>query len=247
MLFPQVARMGVEPINSQRFKLRRFSGLRTVPCISSPGGTRTPDPLLVRELPSPLGHRTMLFQWTYRELHSDLRLATPVSSYWTISPSFRSGSRETRTRKRLAPPLVFKTSSSSSRMTSVLSCGSWNRTNGLLVQSQASLPAATTPHRSCSMTPVRSHGSHQAAEVGIEPTNSWFKARHHYQQRLLRISKSALRESNPPRQVGSLEPLPLGQGHNCLKRKERESNPQGIMNCSSRFERGSVASRLDLP
>ena len=28
-----------------------------------------------------------------------------------------------------------------------------------------------------------------------------------------RISKSALRESNPPRQVGSLEPLPLGQGH----------------------------------
>ncbi len=26
------------------------------------------------------------------------------------------------------------------------SCGSWNRTNGLLVQSQASLPAATIPH-----------------------------------------------------------------------------------------------------
>ena len=83
----------------------------------------------------------------------------------------------------------------------------------------------------------------QAAEVGIEPTNSWFKARHHYQQRLLRIlregraglepareyltgtcsatelptqniaSKSALRESNPPCQGGNLVPLPLGQEH----------------------------------
>ena len=30
-----------------------------------------------------------------------------------------------------------------------------------------------------------------------------------------RIAKSALWESNPPRQVGSLEPLPLGQGHIC--------------------------------
>jgi hypothetical protein len=29
----------------------------------------------------------------------------------------------------------------------------------------------------------------------------------------LRAGESALRESNPPRQVGSLEPLPLGQGH----------------------------------
>ena len=85
---------------------------------SSPGGTRTPDPLLVRELPSPLGHRTMLFQWTYRELHPNLPRARPVSSCWTISPSFRSGSRETRTHKRLLPPPVFKTGSSSGRMTS---------------------------------------------------------------------------------------------------------------------------------
>jgi hypothetical protein len=29
----------------------------------------------------------------------------------------------------------------------------------------------------------------------------------------LRAGESALRESNPPRQVGSLEPLPLGQEH----------------------------------
>ena len=60
---------------------------------------------------------------------------------------FCSGSRETRTHKsRLRLP-VFKTGPSSSRMTSVTaSCGSWNRTNGLLVQSQALLPTATTPH-----------------------------------------------------------------------------------------------------
>ena len=55
------------------------------------------------------------------------------------------------------------------------SCGGRNRTYGLLIQSQASLPTATTPQS--------------------------FSAR------------SALRESNPPRQIGSLEPLPLGQGH----------------------------------
>ena len=47
------------------------------------------------------------------------------------------------------PPPVFKTGSLSGRMTSVRvapkSSGSWNRTNDLLVQSQASLPTATTP------------------------------------------------------------------------------------------------------
>jgi hypothetical protein len=37
--------------------------------------------------------------------------------------------------------------------------------------------------------------------------------------------ESALRESNPPRRVGSPAPLPLGQGH--TRRKVRESNPQG--------------------
>ena len=68
------------------------------------------------------------------------------------------------------------------------SSGGRNRTYGLLIQSQASLPTATTPE--------------------------W----------LLHI-KSALRELNPPRQLGRLAPLPLGQGH--AQRKERESNPQG--------------------
>jgi hypothetical protein len=38
-------------------------------------------------------------------------------------------------------------------------------------------------------------------------------------------NKSALRESNPPRQLGRLAPLPIGQGHG--RRKEGESNSQG--------------------
>ena len=67
--------------------------------------------------------------------------------YTRDTHSIVSGSRETRTHKSRSRPPVFKTGSSSGRMASV-SCGSWNRTNGLLVQSQASLPTATTPHRS---------------------------------------------------------------------------------------------------
>lgn len=54
--------------------------------------------------------------------------------------------------------------------------------------------------------------SQTIAGAGIEPAHSWFKATDFYQQKLPRI-ESALRESNPPVQIGSLAPLPLGQGH----------------------------------
>jgi hypothetical protein len=113
--------------------------------LSSPGGTRTPDPLLVRELPSPLGHRTVV-EWTHPDSHRDLWHATPASSCSRDEPSLRSGSRETRTHKRLFVATCFQ-----DRLLiqpddfRPLSCGSWNRTNGLLVQSQASLPTATVP------------------------------------------------------------------------------------------------------
>jgi hypothetical protein len=66
------------------------------------------------------------------------------------------------------------------------SCGSWNRTNGLLVQSQASLPTATVPHRSRFMTHRPSRGSRRAAGAGVEPADSWFKATHFYRQKLPR-------------------------------------------------------------
>ena len=53
-------------------------------------------------------------------------------------------SRDSNPQARQAPA-VFKTVSSSSRMTSVVSCGSWNRTNGLLVQSQVSHTSSDDP------------------------------------------------------------------------------------------------------
>ena len=59
--------------------------------------------------------------------------------------------------------------------------------------------------------------------------DSWFKARQPTVSTIpgmiISHCQSALRESNPPLQLGRLAPLPLGQGH--MKRKERESNPQG--------------------
>jgi hypothetical protein len=55
--------------------------------------------------------------------------------------------------------------------------------------------------------------------------------------------QSALRESNSPVQLGRLAPLPLGQEH--MKRKERESNPQGFR--STVFETAAIANWLALP
>ena len=49
---------------------------------------------------------------------------------------------------------------------------------------------------------------------------------------------------NPPRQVGSLEPLPLGQGHVSSRRKVRESNPQS---CEARPGSSGVPSPVGLP
>ena len=62
----------------------------------------------------------------------------------------------------------------------------------------------------------------------IRTSTTWFKARQPTVSRSPTCyrCKSALWESNPPRQLGRLAPLPLGQGH--IKRKERESNPQGL-------------------
>ena len=56
---------------------------------------------------------------------------------------------------------------------------------------------------------------------------SWVKARRPTASRspITSSTRSALRESNPPSQLGRLGPLPIGQGH--VRRKERESNPQG--------------------
>ena len=68
----------------------------------------------------PLDHGAAFLKWTHRESHPDLQRAELASSCWTMSPiSALSGRRGTRTPKRLAPPPVFGTGSSSGRMPSV--------------------------------------------------------------------------------------------------------------------------------
>ena len=114
-------------------------------------------------------------------------------------------------------PPVFETGSSTSRMTS-RNCVGRNRTHVTTVQSRLPVPAQAPPHQM----------SVCIAGAGIEPANPSFKATDFYQQKLPRIVKSALRESNPPVQLGRLAPLPLGQGHVQVssKRKRWDSNPQ---------------------
>ena len=53
------------------------------------------------------------------------------------------------------------------------SSGGWSRTNGLLVQSQASLPTATAPDRAASLTQHHAPNSGRTTRTSI----AWFKAR----------------------------------------------------------------------
>ena len=128
------------------------------------------------------GHRSGMDAWICRSGTRHQHL--PVRA---MSPRLRSGSRETRTHKRFAPPPVFKTGS---RAPTVgwsqpdgfrpLSCGSWNRTNGLLRPTSGRCPepgvttnsncSAMSSFISCSTTRTTVHGSLKAAGVGIEPT-----------------------------------------------------------------------------
>jgi hypothetical protein len=50
--------------------------------------------------------------------------------------------------------------------------------------------------------------------------------------------KSALRESNPPRQVGSLEPLPLGQEHTLFRAEGEGVEPVKALVALDRFRGG---------
>ena len=116
---------------------------------SGPGWTRTTDLLLVRKLPLPLGYRTESNEkWTHRELHPNPRFAGPMSSCWTMSPNIRRRAEAVglEPTSGMFPPPVFKTGSSSSRMTSVIfKLRELESNQRLRVQSPASLPAATIP------------------------------------------------------------------------------------------------------
>ena len=110
--------------------------------------------LLVRKLPLPLGYRTgSNIKRIHRESHPNPRFAGPMSSCWTMSPNVRRHRAEAvglEPTNGLHPPPVFKTGSSSSRMTSVIvQLRELESNQRLRVQSPASLPAATTPQWLC--------------------------------------------------------------------------------------------------
>ena len=153
---------------------------------SSPGWTRTTDRLLVRELPSPLGHRTICaLQWTHSDLHRDFRHATPVSSCWTMSPILCRRFAFCDPSSRHAPK-----DSNPDQLGWNQSCCHYTRDAYLSAEGENSNPNRLAP------PPVFKTGSsfgrmpstcQQAPGVGIEPTASWFRARRHYQQQLPRI------------------------------------------------------------
>jgi|HubBroStandDraft_6_1064221.scaffolds.fasta_scaffold03777_4 hypothetical protein len=157
---------------------------------------------------------------------------------------FAGGSRGTRTHKRPEAATCFRDRllirPDDFRCLFCPSCGSWNRTSGLLSQSQASLPTATVPQ--CSVKDV-CHASKVRGE-GFEPSSPASKtgglplADPRPVQIALRLvtqgmrfprfhsSTSALRELDPPDRFGRPVPLPLGQEHVAFSRELRwqESN-----------------------
>ncbi len=100
------------------------------------------------------------------------------------------------------PPPVFRTGSSSGRMASVVELRRLDLNQHEDVQSVSSC-RWMTPHRCC----LAKHGS-QAASSGRRGRTSvaWFKARGPTASRSPITFQSALRESNPPVQLGRLMP-----------------------------------------
>jgi hypothetical protein len=163
----------------------------------------------------------------------------------------------------VSPAPVFKTGSSSGRMTSFTSCGSRNRTRVTTGQSRLPVPTQASPHqfsiswggrsRTCGhvvqshvFLPTETTPQSQEGRAGLEPAR-WCLTGTRSATELPTQIQSALRESNPPRQVGSLEPLPLGQGHVVLKRKVRELNPSRRSSRSAAFEAAAIANWIALP
>jgi hypothetical protein len=99
-------------------------------------------------------------KWTHWESHPDLKRAELVSSCWTMSPSCGSWNRTNIKTFRASRPTVRRSRNCCFfcyrpalgrhwRPSSVASSGGRNRTYGILIQSQASLPTATTPEWNC--------------------------------------------------------------------------------------------------
>ena len=142
-------------------------------------------------------------------------------------PDHRFAAVPTRTHKSRSRPPVFKTGPSSSRMTSVLQAA------GVGIEPTASW-FRRSPTTALSLHPRSSLGGFGCSTNSNDPA-MFVESKHSVRelhptcelQRLtprLRTGESALRESNPPRQVGSLEPLPLGQEHK-LSAEGEGTNP----------------------
>ena len=168
----------------------------------------------------PRDHIRCSFKWSHRESHPDFQRAMLASSCWTMTPICSQRKPRDSNPQTAKPSPVFKTGSSTIRMASVKFRGleSNQRTPG-------SGPGVTT-NSNCPGSFFSRHGSYRTSSGRRGRTSVfWFKARKPTASRSPITFQSALRELNPPRQLGRLAPLPLGQGH--ARRKERESNPQG--------------------
>ena len=108
------------------------------------------------------------------------------------------------------------------------STGDRNRTCDLLVQSQTQLPTVATPGQVIDGQSVAAL-VRQARGRGFEPLSPDSKSGSlPLADPRIGFIESAMRESNPPIQLGRLAPLPISQWHIfLLQRKERESNSQG--------------------
>ncbi len=135
-----------------------------------------------------------------------------------------------------APRPVFKTGSSSGRMTSDCKLRELESNQRLLVQSQASLPTATTPQ--CSANQRESRFAIRSTPSGNRTRSASFKgSRHDYV---------------PERVPGGNRTRLSSLGSWCLsrsatgtrRRKVRESNPQG---CEARPGSSGVPSPVGLP
>ena len=194
-------------------------------CSSSPGRIRTVDPLFVRQVPSPLGHRTILLFVERRP--------------WDSNPQvFR--------------PAVFKTASSPIRVTSVAmsqSTGDRNRTCGLLVQSQTQLPTVATPGQVMRRTERSWLSLRQARGRGFEPLSPDSKSGSlPLADPRIGFIESAMRESNPPVQLGRLAPLPIGQWHSfSIAAEGARVELARQCQCSAAFEAAAITNWLALP
>ena len=215
---------GLEPATSCLTSRR---ALLAAPRGRSPGQTRTVDLRRVEALPSLLGHGTCFT---------------------------RGGGRETRTHKRLAPPPVFKTGSSSGRMTSVclkfrgLESNQWlpatmlRTVPGARRYYQQQLPRIMYSWDTAIATEVRGEGL-EPPSPGSKPGSLPLADPRSLKECPARVEPGtdAQRWS---RQLGRLEPLPLGQGH-VKAEGGRVELPRHC--CSTAFEAAAIARWLAVP